>query len=130
MGIPGSDLLADALMSIDSVTVEYFTFADRTLNAVGQYVLSYNTPIDVEASVQALPKKSYTQLGLDLKRQYVTAYLSYDVADLDRDVSGDRFVMPDGRRYQVESKTDWFMMDGWVACICVRIEFPPPEAAP
>jgi hypothetical protein len=123
--------LDDATQVIDTLTIQYVKYLGRVKNAVGQWISSYATPVDVQASVQAVPRTTYNQLGLDLQKQYVNVFVSLDVTDLDRDVSGDQFILPDGRRYQLESQTDWYGIDGgfqggigWVGpLLCVAVDY-------
>lgn len=127
--IPGSNLLEDAFEAIDTITIQYLRFAGRSLNPVGQYVASFEPPLPVEASCQAVQRNTYVELGLDFQKQYVQIYASIGVTDLDRDVTGDRFILPDGRVYQCENQLDWFTFDGvvppgWVGVLCVKVDTP------
>lgn len=129
--IPGSDLLADAFTAIDPVPVQYLKYGSRALNAVGQWVTTYFAAVTAYASVQAIPRGAYKQLGLDLQKKYVSLFVELDVVDLDRDQTGDRFILPDGLTYQIESETDWYGPDGgfygntgWVGpLLCVQVKF-------
>lgn len=130
-GVPGSNLLDDATTVINTAIVDYMPYVSRAKNSVGQYVTTYGASVPVEASVQAVPRSVYQQLGLDLQKQYISVFASLQVTDLDRDVTGDRFVLPDGRLYQIQSQTDWFGIDGgwqggvgWVGpVLCVKVDY-------
>lgn len=130
-GVPGSNLLDDATTVISTIEVQYQKYMSRVKNAVGQWVSAYADPVGKQASVQAVPRQTYNQLGLDLQKQYVNLFISLDVTDLDRDVTGDRFTLPDGRLYQLESQTDWYGIDGgwqggtgWVGpLLCVAVNY-------
>ena len=122
---PGSDLLADAFTVIDTIQIEYMQYGARVLNPVGQWVTTYMPAVPVQASVQAVPREKYTFLGLDLQKNYVSIFVQLPVIDIDRDQTGDRFVLPDGRMYQIDSQTDWYAVDGWVGpVICVKVSAP------
>ena len=125
--IPGSNLLEDAFDAIDTIEIGYMKFAQREENAVGQWVAKYEPVTKIEASVQAVDRKTYVELGLDFQKQYVQVYMSADIIDLDRDTSGDVVILSDSRTYQLESQLDWFPMDGWVGVLCVRVTIPARE---
>lgn len=121
--IPGSDILAEAFACIDTVTVSHIKAGARTKNAVGQFVSDLSaTPTDYEGSVQAVDRKAYTQLGLDMNRRYYTIYLSADARDFERGTNGDRILFG-SKKFDVESIADWFALDGWVGLLCVEVQF-------
>lgn len=130
-GVPGSNLLDDATMVINTIEIQYMAFTSRVTNAVGQWVTTYGASVPVQASIQAVPRNIYQQLGLDLQKQYINVFASLAVTDLDRDVTGDRFVLPDGRLYQIQSQSDWYGIDGgwqgsvgWVGpLLCVAVDY-------
>lgn len=126
---PGSNLLDDAFEAIDSIEIQYLKWGSRTKNGVGQWASIFEAAKPVEASVQAVSRDKYVQLGLDLQKEYYNVFASLEATDINRDQAGDRFVFPNGRTYQVESSNDWFGIDGgwqggtgWVGPIlCVRV---------
>lgn len=118
--IPGSNLLNLALSVIDSQTLEYHAFAGRQTNAAGYDVAEYAEPVPVVGSFQPVPRTQYANLGLDYQKTYWNFYVSADLLDVSRDVSGDQLVF-DGLRYQCESITPWRSIDGWNAVLCSEI---------
>jgi hypothetical protein len=120
--IPGSDILDEAFGCIDTNTIQYIKYIDRTLNDVGQWVSTYQAPIDFEASVQAVNRKTYNQLGLDFQKNYINVFFSVNAVDLDRGVTGDR-VQINQKLYQIENLSDWYAMDGWVEALCVEVNY-------
>lgn len=118
---PGSNLLEDAFDAIDTIEVQHLAYGSRVENAVGQWVTTYADPVVVEASVQAVPRSAYVELGLDFQKQFVQVFANISVNDVARDVTGDRFILDDGLLYQVASQIDWFTHDGWVGVLCVRV---------
>lgn len=130
MIVPGSNLLSIAFRAIAPIKVQYLQFQSRALNAVGQYISAYAAPVDVMASVQAVSRGAYKQFGLDFQKNYVAIYVSVDAVDIDRNVTGDKFILPDGRIYQLENQDDWFGADGgwqgingWVGLLAVKVDF-------
>lgn len=118
--IPGSNILNQAFSVIAQQTVTYYRCTGRTLNSVGQYVTSYAFGIPLKGSFQPVPRSLYQAFGLDLQKSYYVFYASTDILDIDRNVSADQIAFSD-QRYQCESDTAWFNIDGWKGVICVHI---------
>ena len=118
--VPGMNLLNMALTVIQRQSVQYYQYDGRTLNAVGQDVTTYLAPVTKVGSWQPIPRHLYEQLGLDLQKNYFNFYTSNDVLDVQRDVSGDQIVF-EGSKYQCESNTEWYKLDGWKGVLCVYI---------
>jgi hypothetical protein len=120
VGIPGQNLLNMALTVIAKQALTYYKFAGRSLNSVGQDITTYDPPITIYGSFQPVPRALYQQYGLDLQKEYYVYYTSNNTVDVQRDVSGDQIAF-NGRRYQCESNTEWFRLDGWNGILCVYI---------
>lgn len=105
---------------IDFEVIPYYTFSNRHLNEVRQWVTGYSAPTDLTASVQMVPRSKYVQYGLEMQRNYVKIYASAELLDLRRDASGDQFIWGN-RLYQVESQNTWRLQDGWATCLAVDI---------
>jgi hypothetical protein len=120
MVVPSSDLLNDALLVIKPQAINYYMASGRITNNMGQYITTYNDPVVIQGSFQPVPRNQYQQLGLDLQKSYFNLYTSTDIIDVARDVSGDQIEF-NSVRYQCESLTKWFDIDGWVAIRCVAI---------
>jgi len=116
--IPGQNILKMALSVIAKQTVLYYKFAGRSLNAVGQDVTTYSSPFVIVGSFQPVPKRLYAQYGLDFQKSYYTFYTSNPILDVERKVSADQIAY-NGQRFQCESNTDWFSIDGWKGVLCV-----------
>jgi hypothetical protein len=120
MTVPGSNLLAQALRAIKPVQIQYFKFQGRTLNASKQWMPTYAAGVPIWASVQAVPRNTYAQYGLDFQRDYIKIFAQEDVVDLDRDSSGDQFIY-NYDLFQLESENRWFLQDGWASCLAVKV---------
>jgi hypothetical protein len=118
--IPGSDLLDFALRIIGTQTVQYIKTNGRTLNSIGQYIPSFDDPVNVNGSMQPIPRYRYEMYGLDFDKNYYTFYVSDDFIGTDRDVSGDQIIF-NNNLFQVQSTNDWFAEDGWQGVLCVMI---------
>lgn len=120
--IPGSNLLNAALTVIAKQTISYYRYVERVLNDVGQNITTYAAPVPIVGSFQPVPRRMYTQMGLDMQKAYYTFYTSNNILDISRDVAGDQIVFQ-GKRYQCQSNNDWYAgLDGWKGVLCVYIE--------
>lgn len=123
--IPGANLLSIAMGAIGSQPVSYFKNTSRAANEAGFYVGGFAPGVAVrDCSVQPMPRSRYENLGLDLSRDYVQWFVSRAVIGVERDAQGDVFNWA-GKRWQVESITDWSVQDGWVCALAVRVEGAP-----
>lgn len=116
-----NNLYQIASMVIAPQTITYYKYKDRELNDVGIDVTTYETPVDVKANVQAVPRRIYEQYGLDLQKNYVMIYSDINFLDIGRDVSGDKIVYG-GQTFQDLSLTDWFLQNGWVSVLAVQVD--------
>lgn len=96
-------------------------YKGRTLDKMRNYVTTYEEPITLLASVQAVLRNQYVELGLELQKNYVKIWVDKDIVDLDRDASGDYFVFG-GKTYKMEDETTWFDQDGWTSCLAVEVK--------
>lgn len=123
---PGSNLLDDAFLNIDTYPVNVYRYLGRTLNAIGILAPSYEPePVTIEASCQAVSLNSYVQLGLDFNKKYINVYLSDDLGIFGRDMAGDKITVG-SKQYEVHSDLDWFEFDGWKGVMCVALTVPNP----
>lgn len=122
--IPGSNLLNLALSVIARQQFQYFQFLSRAQNAIGQDIATYAAPLSLSGSVQPVPRELYHDNGLDFQRNYFLFYVSENVIDPRRDVSGDIMNFA-GNTYQCISENDWFPIDGWTGVLCVQVENTP-----
>lgn len=120
MGVPGSNLLKQALKVIKPTTIQYVKFNGRVLNAARQYIDSYDAPAPLKASVQAIARDKYQDLGLDLQKNYIKMWASENLIDLKRDYSGDYFIYG-GVKYKLNNQTHWYIQDGWASAIAIDI---------
>ena len=123
MTIPGQNILNQALSILGRQSFGYYAFQARETNAVGQDIATYVPPVLLTGSVQPVPRNLYQAYGLDMDRYYVNFYVSQNVLDIDRDISGDQIEFG-GKRFQCISKTDWFPQDGWIAMLAVEVPTP------
>jgi hypothetical protein len=122
--IPGSNLFLRAIRLIKPTTIQYLKFSGRTQNTARQWVSAFETAIPIQASVQAVSRSSYTDMGLDFQKNYIKVFAAIDLVNIKRDSSGDRFIY-NGMMYQIEDQNTWFLLDGWASCIAVEVGVAP-----
>lgn len=118
--IPGINILNLALSVIGRQFFDYYAYVSRTPNENGIDVTNYALPLNMSGSAQPVPRHLYAEYGLDWQKNYWTFYVSIDVIDVNRDVSGDQFFF-NGKVFQCESITPWFQIDGWTAVLCIEV---------
>lgn len=119
--IPGSNLLNAALRTIAQQSVSYERYLTRVTNEVGQLVSTYDTPVTLKGSFQAVSRDLYEEYGLDLSKYYARFFVSKNALPVERNSSGDQ-VTYDNKLFKVESETDWYAVDGWVELLLVKID--------
>ncbi|WP_420844697.1 phage collar protein [Limnobaculum eriocheiris] len=119
MLVPGGNLLKSARRVIRFQTVNHYAFAGTLTNEAGLKVTQYSSPAPMKGSFQPVPRALYEQLGLNLQKSYWNFYVPGEVLDIDRDVSGDQIEF-NNVRYQCQSITEWGVIDGWNAVLCIR----------
>lgn len=117
---PGSNLFLSAIKLIKPTTIDYMKYKGRTINSARQWAPEYELPVTIQASIQNVNRKAYTQLGLDFQKNYIKIYVASNLIGLERDASSDRFRY-NGREYQMDSGNNWYMQDGWSSCIAVEL---------
>lgn len=120
MNVPGSNLLALAMGPISRQTLQHRAWVSRAANSIGNFVSVYAAPVNITGSFQAIDRRSYQQLGLDLNKSYSNLYTQADVRVLDRDREGDTVSFA-GELWQCESDQNWRSVDGWRKILCVKV---------
>ena len=115
-----SNLLQDALDVIGRQTFLYYQFMGRTTNSIGIDVAARSPAVTVTGSFQPVPRTLYAVMGLDLQKYYAQFFVPQNVIDIERDSSGDQFAY-NGKLFQVESRTDWHGVNGWVSLLAVQV---------
>jgi hypothetical protein len=120
MTVPGSNLLRRAHYLLGFQTFQYLAYATRTLNSIGLYTTTFSPAQTLQGSVQPVARRLYEYMGLNFQKDYYLVYVSQNVLDVDRGVSGDQIIY-NGLTLNCESLTKWFPQDGWVEILCVRV---------
>lgn len=118
--IPGQNLLNMAFRVIAQQSLLYYQYLGRSQNSVGQDVSQYREAVKIVGSFQPIPRQLYMPLGLDLQKDYWNFYSSNNLKDVQRMIAGDQIAF-NGNRYQCESDTDWFLIDGWKGALFIHV---------
>jgi E217 collar protein gp28 len=116
----GQSLLKMAQRLIPPEQVELSKWLSNSPLTTGVKKPVFADPVCIAANVQAVPRTMYETLALDFQKDYVILYTSTPLRDLERNDGCDR-IDYGGRRYTVESNTDWTNQDGWLGSICVDV---------
>lgn len=110
------NLLNLAFSLIPSESVQYLKFTGNNQSEIGLDSPQYADPIVLPASVQAVSNDTYSQLQLDLSKNYRRVFLPANAAGVDQMKSSDVLIFQ-GRRWNVVSTDDWYKYDGWNSVI-------------
>lgn len=120
MSIPGTNLYRLATTLIRRQPVKYYEYAGRFPDKQRNLVAMYREHKTLYASIQAVQREKYADMGLDFQENYVKIFVDKDIVDLDRDSTGDMFYFG-GKYYKMENEKTWFYQDGWTSCIAVEV---------
>lgn len=116
-GVPGSNLLSQALRVINPQNVYYYKYLSHVINNLGISIPTYNARILVQGSLQNVPRNLYQLYGLDTQKDYFTFYTTTELLDIDRITTPDLLVVQITSslfyQYVAESSNDWNLVDGW-----------------
>ena len=114
-----NNLLNTAFSIIPHQVVQFFGYAGDT-NIDGLLIPSYQEPIEVLASVQALSANSRVYLGFDTSKETLRFFLKIDVSIVNGiSKKGSSKIAFNGKEYILESTTNWTAIDGWSECVGV-----------
>ncbi len=108
------------MRAVGKQTFTYLQYVGRAPTVIGTDVSVYAIPVQLQGQVQAVPRTLFERYGLDLQKNYLTFFVSSDILDVERDVSGDQMQYA-GKRYQVLSNTDWYAQNGWNQVLTVEV---------
>lgn len=120
MSVPGSNLLNKAFKVIARQTVQYERYSGKVTRPDGIEAPQFEPAVALRGSWQALPSDQVIKHGLDPNKDYAVFYVSKNLQQPERDVSGDRATYG-GYLWEARSGTGWFYQDGWDAMVFERI---------
>jgi hypothetical protein len=104
---------------LPTTLVTYNKFSARTTNNVGQYINTFKAPTSLRVNIQPVEQKLYAQMGLALKKNYVTVHIPKDITGLSAGVSGDTIEL-NSKTYQFININDWYALKGFSVVTAVQ----------
>ena len=125
------NLLKLAMSVIPPRDVQYIAYKSNIINAQGEVICTYETPITLKAVVIEEDMNVYQEHGLSPQRMHKTVYVNHKVNDTSNQNASDIFFF-DGEYWRVISTRDWTIYNGWSSCIVTKIKETPfiPEPQP
>lgn len=120
MSVPGGNLLGMAARLIKQQRVLWRHNRGVEIDPAGLDLSSFDPPVEILGSVQAVPRSLVIREGLDLEQSYLMVYTTRPLQDVKRDKTPDLLIFG-GRTYTVESNTNWKLQDGWLGAIVVDV---------
>lgn len=114
------NLLAQALSVIPSQSFTYYKFKAVTVNEIGNKQIQYESPIELQGSVQAISQDMYDKLGLDWSKKYISIHSSTDIRNTDNEQPVPDKIVWQQKEYLVTKVTNWYGQDGWTRIIAVE----------
>jgi len=114
------NLLNQALSIIPKQSGLIHREGSRTKNARGQWITSFDAPVTISGSFQAVPREKLELLGLDLKKVYLMLFTSEDATGLKRGERGDQIEF-EGSFYQLVVEGGWKAIDDWSGILMVQV---------
>lgn len=121
MRVPGGNLykMASKIIGGSAYTLHTVT---RALDVRGIWVDTLSAGTALTDSIQAVDKRFYSAMGLDLAKLYIMIYTDNALmVSVDRDISGSQVVFQSAT-YQLMNETDWVPIDGWRGVLAVQIK--------
>lgn len=115
-----NNLLETAMSIVGTQNFMYKKFLSREQNNIGIFNSNYETPILIYGQAQAVPRQLYESYGLSFQKDYLMFYISADIMDVSRNISGD-IIIYNNKEYQCLSLTNWHPINGWVNVLAVAI---------
>ena len=101
------NVLARALKIIPKQKVTYKKFKKVTVNAIGNQVNEYETPITVEGSIQPTDQDTLYKLGIANKGDIYTVFLRGNAVRIAQIQSNDIIIGSNGQVYNIFRADNW-----------------------
>ena len=105
---------------IGQVRIELIRSLGRVLQDDGTWAPSYAAPVVKYAIVEHAEIDRISELGLDLTKNHIEVYSSFDIRDVARGGTPD-IVVFDGARWQAVFTETWLEINGWASTVCQAI---------
>lgn len=114
------NLQALASTVVPQQTVLHHRFIGNVTNDMGYNVPTYDDPVEITGSFQAMTAQDAVKLGLSIRQVNATFYTSASVALAGEGTQSDR-IEYGGNMYDVIGITDFKAQDGWAQYILVAV---------
>ena len=117
---PGSNVLQVALTVIGKDEFLHLKWIGQTQTPAKVMVQTYDPPVTVYGSIQAVDRKLYHRMGLNFDARYIQIWATQNVDDLDRYRPSDQIVWG-GRLFNIYGEDDWSPIDNWNSMLAIDI---------
>lgn len=102
-------------------TFEYYEYSGATINNIGIEVPTQTTPVTYTGSIQAVDNKLYSQLNLDLAKNYKTVYCPELLKSIAETPITGR-IKYNGKFYDIISNQNWWETNGYTQCVICEVK--------
>ena len=114
------NLQALASAVVPQQVVLHHRFIGNVINDMGYKVPTYDDPVAITGSFQAMTSQDAAKLGLSIRQVNATFYTSASIALAGQGTQPDR-IEYGGKLYDVIGVTDWKAQDGWAQYVLVAV---------
>ena len=114
-----TNLLKLAFSIIPPRKIQWQKFKSIEANNDGSDSITWDSPTEITAIVQAVDQQNYKALGLDFSKKYVYVHALAELKDNSYQPIADRLIF-DGFIWNIVSLTDWFIYNKWTSCMAVQ----------
>ena len=100
---------------------EYYPPTSTTINSIGVEIPSEVEPLVYTGSIQAVENKLYSQLNLDLTKNYKTVFCPELLETLAEETTPGQ-IKYNGKMYDIISNQNWWETNGYTQCIICEIK--------
>ena len=103
----------------DSGVFAFRYFLKQDINELGNAVPTYSPWYGIRGNVQYVPRKMYSDLGLDFTKVYINAWASVEIYANAMKNQPDQLYWR-GYLWNVQSNSEWNWQNGWVNVTAVK----------
>ena len=119
-----ANLLKLAMSVIPPRDIQYIAYKASEINAQGELICTYESPINLKAVVIEEDMSVYQEHGLSPQRLHKTVYVNKKINDTSTQKASDMFYF-DNEYWRVISTCDWTIYNGWSSCIVSKVKETP-----
>ena len=120
MSIPNINVLKKALSVFKKQEFSYISFGTNSIDAAGRIVKGAPTSTLIKGHVNAIRRKAYKDMGLELSEKYKMFFGCFDFEGINRDSSAGH-IEYNGRKYEIKDTGDWMYINGWDYAVGVDV---------